>query len=295
MNTRSAVLTAHLAACSRYRLLLPVCILFLAMILQTGPVSARHNPGNAPPDLIPPGDAHGNGELENPVQLPDLRTLPPSELELQILGSRIKRLRFTNTIWNGGPGDLDMRASIIDELGVVQVTQYLWRQDGSSEKQQAGVFDFHAAHGHWHWEGFSIYRVWSLDRNGSPMEVVASSDKIGYCLIDVDRYRGTQASPFLSEQDVSEGRQYTGCNWARQGLSAGWTDSYRAHLAGQFVEVGHLSTGTYALQSVVDPDNIIRELNESNNAVRLYFRLGDEGLEVLGERYFPATPLVDYR
>ncbi|MCI0526164.1 MAG: hypothetical protein L0Y56_01740, partial [Nitrospira sp.] len=129
-------------------------------------------------------------EMYPPVlYLPDLRTLPPTNLLLQILrGQGVTRLRFTNTIWNSGPGDLEMRAKPFPVPGAVHVSQYILREDGEGVLQEAGVFDYHDIHGHWHWEGFSIYQIWSLTPAGNLNRIVASSDKVGYCLIDMAPY-----------------------------------------------------------------------------------------------------------
>ena len=213
--------------------------------------------------------------------LPDLQTLLPSDVHLQIVGSRV-RLRFSNTIWNSGPGDLEMRASLIQPLGVVTVYQVLDGLSGDASYKQAGQFQFHPAHEHWHWDGFSVYEIWSLDELGQPLEQVLTSGKIGYCLIDVDPW----SKSVEPGQDESENfRQYGGCNWARQGLSSGWTDTYESHLADQYVDVTELKAGTYVLRSIVDPDDLILEVDDENNEARLYFRLRGQQLDVYGSAF----------
>lgn len=226
-------------------------------------------------------------ELHPPVPyLPDLRTLPPTDLLLQILrGQGVTRLRFTNTIWNSGPGHLELRATPSPLPGVVHVAQFILLSDGSAVQHAAGLFDFHEAHGHWHWVGFSVYQVWSVGSDGQLDELVASSDKVGYCLIDVAPYEGEQAAAHLNGPPAPLVRYYTGCVWQQQGISAGWTDSYKSHIGGQFVDITLLSAGVYALKSIVDPDNLIREVDDENNGAVVYFRLEGEKLEVLGERY----------
>ncbi|NUM43194.1 MAG: hypothetical protein HUU38_00695 [Anaerolineales bacterium] len=220
--------------------------------------------------------------------LPDLRTLPPTELQLEILrGLGITRVRFTNTIWNSGPGDLEMRAAPFPLPGAVQVSQVIPRSDGTLVFQNAGVFDYHDVHEHWHWEGFSIYQVWSLTPFGALDQVVASSDKVGYCLLDMAPYPGMDAPPFPEGMAPASLPQYGGCVWTRQGISAGWIDAYQSYIGGQFVILTGLPDGVYALQSIVDPLNIIEEGDETNNGALVYFRLAGEALEVLGTRYFP--------
>lgn len=237
------------------------------------------------PELYPPE-----------LLLPDLRTLPPTDLLLQILrGQGLTRLRFTNTIWNNGPGDLDMRAAPFPLPGAVQVSQVIRRTDDSEMFQPAGVFDYHDVHAHWHWEGFSVYQVWSLTPTGRLDQVVASSDKVGYCLLDMAPYPGSDAPPFPDGMTPSTRAQYGGCIWTHQGISAGWIDAYRSNIGGQYVDITGLPDGVYALQSTVDPENIIREGDETNNGAVVYFRLAGEMLEVLGEVYHPPLPGVEPR
>jgi hypothetical protein len=223
-------------------------------------------------------------QLSNSALLPDLRTLSPHDIELQVIEDRgIVRLRFSNTIWNSGPGDLELRGSLIPGYDSVLVVQAMKSPDGRALLEEAGKFSYHEEHGHWHWEGFSIYQVWSLDPHGRPQTVVASSDKVGYCLIDVRLYKG----PGQEEQNPPEYRQYGDCNWYLQGLSSGWTDTYQAHIAGQFVDITGLPDGTYALVSTVDPDNIILETNNRNNSALIYFKLSQGVLEIVGDRFLP--------
>ncbi|HLF90042.1 MAG TPA: lysyl oxidase family protein [Anaerolineales bacterium] len=277
------------------------CLLGFAALLNIAtlprPIPENAHPFLAQSEWIPLEDETFIQRLQYPekfppaLHLPDLRSLPPTDLLLQILrGQGITRLRFTNTIWNSGPGALEMRAAPFPLPGAVQVFQVILRTDGTSIFQNAGLFDYHDVHGHWHWDGFSIYQVWSLTPGGALDQLVASSDKVGYCLIDMEPYPDTDAPPFPEGITPPAERQYTGCIWTYQGISAGWIDSYKSQIGGQYVDITGLPNGVYALQSIVDPDNIIREGDDTNNAVVVYFRLEGERLIVLGERYELPEP-----
>jgi hypothetical protein len=238
--------------------------------------------------LILPGAARAASSvriLETGL-LPDLQTLTPSDMHLQVLSDRV-RLRFSNTIWNSGPGDLEMRASLIQPLGQVTVYQVIDGLSGEASFERAGQFQFHPAHDHWHWDGFSVYEIWSIDEAGNPLSRMLTSGKIGYCLIDDEPYAGPIE---LKNGPVSEFRQFGGCNWARQGLSSGWTDTYESHLADQHIDVSDLPAGIYVLRSIVDPEEIIREISDLNNEARLYFRLRGTHLEVFGPDMPDLTP-----
>jgi hypothetical protein len=220
-----------------------------------------------------------------PVLLPDLHTLPPTDLHLQIFRREgITRLRFSNTIWNSGPGDLELRATRFPLPGAVFVTQYIHRSDGTFLFHEAGLFDFHDVHGHWHWDGFSRYEIWNVYQTGELRQRVASSGKVGYCLIDIAPFDEETGEVVMENRYA--GRVYSGCIWTRQGLSTGWTDSYASHLGGQFVDISHLPDGVYALKSTVNPDGIIQELVTANNSAVIYFVLQGEEVTVIGERFF---------
>ena len=188
--------------------------------------------------------------------------------------------------WNSGPGDLEMKASPFVLPGAVQVFQVVENEDGTEFSNTAGLFDFHETHKHWHWVGFSVYRVWSLTPDGNLSEIVSSSDKVGYCLLDLDPYTGADAPLFPGLQPAVR-PQFGGCDWTRQGISAGWIDSYKSHVDGQYVIVTDLPDGVYALESVVDPDDIIAEADEDNNGALVYFLLEGEEVMEIGDTFVP--------
>ena len=266
------------------RLFILFCLVFFSLATAAAPASASKGVPDGPP--IPDGDHEvvPGRLLSASVLLPDLQTLPPEDIELEVIEDPAKvRLRFANTIWNSGPGDLELRGSLIPGFDAVLVVQALKEPGGQSVLQESGIFAYHEEHGHWHWEDFSIYQVWSVSARGWPLRVVASSDKIGYCLIDVQRFDGSDKA----DQNAPDFRQFGDCNWYLQGLSSGWTDTYEAHIAGQFVDITGLADGTYALISTVDPDDMIIETDNLNNSTTVYFTLMNGELEVNGTVFIP--------
>jgi hypothetical protein len=252
----------------------------LASTGYLAPVSDPH-----PPDWIP---WEGQDDIERlqypqnqapPVLLPDLRTLPPSDLSLVINSSeRQKLIRFSNTIWNRGPGVLELFGEFNPQNDTVRVTQNIHAEDRSVLEHEAGEFEFHASHGHWHWEGFSLYEVWTVGEDGSLQQLLASSDKVGYCVRDI----APQSEQLIDESSTSN-RGYNSCFWARQGLSVGWNDTYRAHIPGQIVDITSLPDGLYGLKSTVDPENIIVESEDGNNSAALYFSLYQDQITIFGD------------
>ena len=52
------------------------------------------------------------------------------------------------------------------------------------------------------------------------------------------------------------------------GVSVGWEDEYYYGLPGQELNVTGVKAGRYCLVSTADPDNLLRESDNSNNARR---------------------------
>lgn len=217
-------------------------------------------------------------------ELPDLRTLPPFGFVLDIEpGTRQRTLRFSNSIWNSGAGTLEVNGIQYEERSRVRVQQHVYQADGTYTVRDAGVFYFDGEHGHWHWENFSVYELWSVTPTGKLGELLIASDKIGYCLIDVARELGprTPDGNHALVLNPPQYRQYTHCDTALQGLSSGWTDTYRNHLPGQSMDIDGLPEGLYAMRSTVDPENRILEMNETNNSAIVYFMLREDRVVVL--------------
>lgn len=140
------------------------------------------------------------------------------------------------------------------------------------EEHAAGVFAFHLDHDHWHLGNFALCEVWSLDSDGELDEVVAVTDKVSYYLMDETRSDLPNAYPEPT---------YTLCDQTIQGISPGWIDTYEHNTPGQIVDITDLPDGVYALRSTVDPDDQLREMDNSNNAGTVYFKLGASDLQML--------------
>jgi hypothetical protein len=228
--------------------------------------------------------------------LPDLRTLPPYDLRLVVdqQGNR-RSIRFSNAIYNRGAGPLEVQGILNRGDEIVSVSQVIYRSDGSTEQRKAGEFVFHAVHDHWHWEGFSLYEIWSTRADGSLNAMVASSGKVGYCLRDIDPLDSAHIlADEIDEQAIPSRIGYGPCGWARQGLSVGWVDVYRANTPGQFVNIGGLPDGVYVLKSTVDPDNILLESDPTNNSALVYFTLRGTQLTVLEQPILQPPTIYGY-
>lgn len=217
-------------------------------------------------------------DLASEILLPDLQTLPPTNLQLfRDAESGGMHLRFSNSIWNSGPGKLELFGypdQARDQIRVVQRV-YNFAED-NFEQHEVGEFIFHDRHEHWHLEQFASYEIWSVDERGTLEKMVATGGKVSYCVMDV-----SLAENILAEGIVPRYRSYPHCEENRQGLSVGWVDTYKYFYPGQSIEISSLEDGIYALVSTVDPQHLIREGNIHNNSARVYFELRDQQLKII--------------
>jgi hypothetical protein len=242
-------------------------------------------------DSTPPAapDRWGEGGFQSGLGnnstwlLPDLRTLPPSDLNLEVSqGGQRKHLRFTNAVWNSGSGPLELKGSYKPGDETISVFQIVYRLNGATASRLMGEFVYHPEHEHWHWQNFALYQVWSLHPDGTLNQVVASSDKVGFCSRDDGNLQAGQLQPALPERGFGSLRPtYGSCHWQLQGISVGWVDIYREQLPDQYVVISDLPQGVYALKSTANPDHQLLEANRDNNAALVYFELGENTFQVL--------------
>lgn len=170
-------------------------------------------------------------------------------------------LRLTSAVANVGEGRLELRGGAVhgDQQDVVQ---RIYQSDGSYNDVLAGSFIYHAEHGHIHFENFAAYRLREVSPDGGVGDIVASGEKVSFCLLDVERYGSTgPSSPhFLTCGQV-------------QGISVGWADVYDRGLPGQSIDITGVADGQYWLEVVVDPYNLIQEADETNNTTRIQINL----------------------
>ncbi|HZW03263.1 MAG TPA: lysyl oxidase family protein [Anaerolineaceae bacterium] len=220
---------------------------------------------------------------EPAVRLPDLQTLTPYDLRL-VVRAGVRRLYFSNAIVNSGPGPLELTGRYDRGQNVVHTRQQIHRSAGAPLEHETGEMHYHAAHSHWHWDGFARYEIFSLLPYGRPDDLMATSGKVSYCMRDnqpVDS--GWIAAHAGGELAVSPRALYGNCGWQRQGISVGWLDIYAWDTPGQDLDVSHLPDGLYVLKSTANPDGILQEADRDNNASVAYFYLQGSRLVDLGE------------
>jgi hypothetical protein len=215
--------------------------------------------------------------------LPDLRTLKGKygryrfliDVKIAREGGRTV-LRFSNAIANYGKGPLEVTGDLDDEreaAGVRKVRAYqaILQTDGSRKRRRAGdfIYDAHPDHDHWHYGGFSAYRL----KRGN--NVVIESRKQAFCLVDIAHTR-----PALPRSPAQRWYAPGGCEALRMGISVGWADVYERELHGQFVDLTDVESGTYWLESETNPDGALRERRAGNNRARVRIRINKENRTV---------------
>jgi hypothetical protein len=203
---------------------------------------------------------------------PDLQTLPPADLRFdQVDGTRV--LRFTNTVWNAGPGRLELEASTFFDLDARELYQNLYDAPINGHrvgrKRVDGEIIYHPSHAHYHFTNFASYQLLRRDEGGA-YQPIGESTKTSFCISD----------NFLREGNLP--RQYLTCNQERQGLTPGWRDTYDWSFPEQWVELADwpIAPGEYGVQSIADPDGLLDEggaAAEANNAAATYFTVDAAG------------------
>ncbi|RIK77373.1 MAG: hypothetical protein DCC68_17415 [Planctomycetota bacterium] len=180
-------------------------------------------------------------------------------------------LRFSTAVANIGQGPMELRGGSILPSGNQQVYQRVFREGGTFTDSLVGEFTYHATHQHIHFDGYAVYNLRQALVNDGVGDVVASGGKVSFCLLDVTRYDSAAPSA-----------RYSTCG-QNQGISVGWADVYDDSLPDQWIDVTDVPDGEYWLEVVVDPENRLRESDETNNIARVRVSLGGGG--ELGDRF----------
>jgi lysyl oxidase/pre-peptidase len=199
-------------------------------------VSEAQSPGNPqPPDLIVWAEYLSDASIE---------------------GSSQKLLRFSNAVPNIGVGPLELYGTVQPD-GTTFAYQRVWNDNATFSDYHAGTFVFegHESHNHWHFADFADYNLRSVTADGGVGALVATSQKVTFCLMDVIRY------------DPAAGPSTYRCD--HQGIAVGWADVYDKALEGQWIDITSVPDGTYWLESVADPADRLRETNNTNNISRI--------------------------
>ncbi|UJA20606.1 hypothetical protein HJD18_10575 [Thermoleophilia bacterium SCSIO 60948] len=219
--------------------------------------------------------------------LPDMVTLRLHDTGLSIdHGKKTGRtkLELDNAIANKGAGPLEITASAEDGIGPCAAGDYRSIQavysdsDGSGsyepgvdvsepEAEPFGCMSFHPKVGHQHWHVLNLthYQLLSWRRGTEVAEV----RKQGFCLLDYGALPGQTSKPVYRGMECGGPGEDKGdppLPPGVEGISIGFYDLYGRGLAGQSINITDVPAGRYCLSSTVDPNGVIAETNDANNA-----------------------------
>jgi hypothetical protein len=158
------------------------------------------------------------------------------------------------------------------------VTQRIYRRDGSYSRRNAGTFVAHEQHLHFHAQDLLHYRLLRVGPGGQ-LEPTGVGNKASFCTLDLmipffrkfttqgPKFRGPSPCAVPPEGDTK----------LVMGISPGWADVYTWDLADQYVDFGAGGQGRFVIRAQVDAPNTIRETNERDNfGYALIEIVGDE-------------------
>jgi hypothetical protein len=214
--------------------------------------------------------AGASAEAQPQDLLPDLLVLRDSlastRLDTVTLRGRVL-MRFSTSVANVGQGALELRASRILGADSREVLQRIYLSDGSWRERLAGTFTFHQAHSHFHFDGWTEFRLLEATPDGGVGALVGTGIKTSFCLLDLVVH--DPLNPFFPPLG-----SYDTCGAEFQGISPGWADVYDSSLPEQWIDVTGLAPGIYWLEVEVDPEGLLVEGDETNNLTRLQVAVG---------------------
>lgn len=203
--------------------------------------------------------------------LPDLVADPVADVVLSTDASGSSNrllLRFAGFVHNTGQGAVEIRGARSSSSAAMSVLQRVFDSSGGWRDVASPAqldYEQNDGHRHWHLRHAARYSLWNSSRSAE----VAPAMKVGFCLEDSERV----------DSGASRTRVYGGtrdhrfCEWDNpyalsvfQGVSAGWRDVYHNELAFQWVDVSDVQPGIYWLRTDVDPDGVVLESGEVNQA-----------------------------
>jgi len=119
-----------------------------------------------------------------------------------------------------------------------------------------------------------VLELWTYGDDGELGEMKATTGKATFCAVD-------EVLEYADLSHVPDGPAYLECGHSVQGISVGWSDTYTADLIGQELDITNLPDGRYAVRTIVDPAERLRETRDDNNALVVYVELRGDTVSML--------------
>ena len=249
---------------------------------------APANPANvyAPDSLNPPLSALGVAPLScTPDETVGVGpSLTPSSKHVT------RCLRFTTGPRDAGPGPFEIAYNPVDaQLGVLkagQAYQRVYFSDGTSFLRKAGAFQFHAMHGHYHYDGFLNFQLYRVGE-GHQLTPAGAGNKVGLCpadelFADWHVFNQKSTTTFTANCGIS-------ADEANLGLNVGWGDVYRWQRPGQYVDFTGNGDGYYVLKVMVNASHLVLTVPDDLDTGYAYLHIVGDRVDIL-ERGQGSSP-----
>ncbi|MBA4105975.1 MAG: hypothetical protein C0485_09470 [Pirellula sp.] len=192
------------------------------------------------------------------------------------------RIRFQTMFANIGDGLFQIRTQ---SAGSGTPTIPLWQRvfkgvdNGPlyTDYTIGSTLNFHQLHGHIHFDDFSEFQL--LEAIISPEGVVTVGDLVANEV--KTSYRITDSAPIPDSQYAGKISYPSSNTGLFQNISAGYGDVYSHGTEGQSISLAGVPVGpSYWLRQIVDPTNVLREKDETNNSIEILIDLNDVGQAV---------------
>lgn len=192
------------------------------------------------------------------------------------------RIRFQTMFANIGDGLFQIRTQ---SAGSGAATIPLWQRvfqgvdNGPlyTDYTIGSTLNFHQLHGHIHFDDFSEFQL--LEAIISPEGVVTVGNLVANEV--KTSYRIHDSAP-IPDPTYAGAISYPSSNTGLfQNISVGYGDVYSHGTDGQSISLAGVPVGpSYWLRQIVDPTNVLREKDETNNSVEILIDLKDVGQAV---------------
>ena len=184
-----------------------------------------------------------------------------------VIDSDTRLLSMSVVMANIGDGPMEIWGEKTFPDGTQRVFQRIYDDQGGFTRRRAGRFVFHDSHHHLHFDEFAAYNLVNVTPDGGVGDIVAGGSKVSFCLRDSTIHDpGLPGAPSTAEYNCG----------IVQGISVGWADVYNKFLPDQWIDITGVPDNIYWLEVITDPQDRLRETDETNNVVRILVNLTDD-------------------
>jgi hypothetical protein len=221
---------------------------------QSMSAQGRGRPERGVPDMPNPDDS----------VLPDLRALPAFSMDVRNTRRGRSFLEFAATVWVAGAAPIVVEGFRRGDEAVMDAYQYFYDDGEAGGRAAAGTFEYDERDGHLHWHILQFVRYQLLDVEQT---FAVRSAKESFCLVPTDAVDLALDHAARAEEGAD---LHTSCGgedalWIRETLPVGWGDTY--YQGGRYgFDITDVPNGTYFVEVAANPDGLLLEQDETNNA-----------------------------